>query len=257
MNTYTPDQLFAILGWLGVSLCCGLPLLLFAAILFFTARKRGQTGSAVKAVRTTTVVALHPGAKLARLHGRIASPPSAIDGPADAALVYLRLKVEIYDSDSDDSGWKGLTDKARGVPFQLDDGSGAVWVNPDGLDKQLLGNGIVPNDDQIQAACLLLGISPDMLRGQLRFWLWELRAGQAITVVGAPVQGPNGLTLVKASGQPFIVSPMDGAMIENAISTQTKTATVWTFVLGIPGLLALCCGLTGVVVMLVKMLTAK
>ncbi len=257
MNTFSPDQLFAILGWLGVSLCCGLPLLAFAAILFFTARKRGQTGSAVKAVRTTTVAALQPGAKLARLQGRIVPPASALDGPAETPLVYLRLKVEVYDSDSDDSGWKGLTDKARGVPFPLDDGSGAVWVNPDGLDKQLLGNGIVPNDDQIQAACLLLGISPDMGRVQLRFWLWEFRAGQTITVVGTPVQGPNGLTLVKVSGQPFIVSPMAGATIENAISTQTKTATVWTFVLGIPGLLALCCGLTGAVVMLVKMLTAK
>lgn len=132
-----------------------------------------------------------------------------------------------------------------------------MWVNPDGLDKQLLGNGIVPNDDQIQAACLLLGISPGILRGQLRFWLWELRAGQTITVVGAPVQGPNGLTLVKTSGQPFIVSPMAGAAVENAISIQTKTATVWTLVLGIPGLLALCCGLGGAAVALVKMLTAR
>ena len=238
-------------------MCCGLPLLLFAAILFFTARNRGQTGSAVKAVKTTTAAALQPGVKLARLHGRIVPPPSAIDGPAETPLVYLRLKVEIYDSDSDSSGWKGLTDKARGVPFQLDNSSGIVWVNPDGLDKQLLGNGIVPNDDQIQAACTVLGISPDMLRGQLRFWLWELRAGQTITVVGAPVQRPNGLTLVKASGQPFIVSPMVGEAIENAISTQTKTATVWTFILGIPGLLVLCCGLTGAVIMLVKVLSAK
>ncbi|MCJ7585342.1 MAG: E3 ubiquitin ligase family protein [Anaerolineales bacterium] len=255
MNIYSPDQLFAILWWLGVSVCCGLPLLLFAAILFFTARKRGQTGSAVKSLRTTTVAALHPGAKLARLHGRIASPPSAIDGPADAALVYLRLTVEFYDPD--DSEWKGWTDKARGVPFQLEDGSGAVWVNPDGLDKHLLGKGIAPNDDQIQAACLLLGISPNMPRGELSFRLWEFRAGQTITVVGAPLQGPNGLTLVKASGQPFIVSPLAGTAVESAISTQTKTASVWTFVLGIPGLLALCCGLGGAAFALIKMLSAR
>jgi hypothetical protein len=255
MNTFTPDQIFAILGWLGVSLCCGLPLLAFAAILFFSARKRGQTGSAVKAVRTTTIAVLQPGAKLARLQGRIVPPASALDGPAGTELVYLRLTVEFYDPD--DSEWKGWTDKARGVPFQLEDGSGAVWLNPDGLDKHLLGKGIVPNDDQIQAACLLLGISPNMPRGELSFRLWEFRAGQTITVVGAPVQGPNGLTIVKASGQPFIVSPMAGEAIENVISTQTKTATVWTFVLGIPGLLALCCGLTGALVMLVKMLTAR
>jgi len=257
MSAFSPDQLFSILGWLGVSLCCGLPLLIFAAILFFSARKRGQTGLAVKAAKPISIATLQPGAKLARLQGRIVAPTGALDGPAEAALVYLRLKVEIYDSDSEDSGWKGLTDKSRGVPFQLDDGSGAAWVNPDGLDKQLLGTGILPDDDQIQTACTLLGISTDVLRGQLRFWLWEFRAGQTVTVVGAPVQGPNGLTLVKASGQPFIVSPLVGAAIENAISTQTKTASVWTFVLGIPGLLALCCGLAGASVMLVKVLTSK
>jgi len=257
MNTFSPDQLFSILGWLGVSACCGLPLLAFAAILFFTARKRGQTGSAVKAAKPISIAALQPGAKLARLQGRIVAPTGALDGPAGNELVYLRLKVEIYDSDSDDSGWKGLTDKARGAPFQLNDGSGAAWVNPDGLDKQLLGSGVVPDDNQIQAACILLGISPDMLRGQLRFSLWEFRAGQNVTVVGAPLQGPNGLTLVKVSGQPFIVSPLAGAAVESAISTQTKTASVWTFVLGIPGLLALCCGLTGAAVMLVKALTSK
>lgn len=256
MNAYTPDQVFAILGWLGVSLCCGLPLLAFAAILFFSARKRGQTGSAVKAVKTTTAAALQPGVKLARLQGRIIPPASALDGPAGTELVYLRLTVEFYDPD--DSEWKGWTDKARGVPFQLEDGSGAVWVNPDGLDKHLLGKGIaLYDDDQIQAACLLLGISPNMPRGELSFRLWEFRAGQTITVVGAPLQGPNGLTLIKASGQPFIVSPMAGEAVENAISKQTKSVTVGTYVLGIPGLLALCCGLTGALVMLVKMLTAR
>jgi len=257
MSTFSPDQLFAILGWLGVSACCGLPLLAIAAILFFSARKRGQTGSAVKAAKPISIAALQPGVKLARLQGRIVPPASALDGPAGSELVYLRLKVELYDSDSDDSGWKGWTDKARGVPFQLEDGSGAAWVNPDGLDKQLLGSGVVPNEDQIQAACLLLGISPNMPRGELSFRLWELRAGQTITVVGAPLQGPNGLTLVKASGQPFIVSPLAAASVESAISTQTKTASVWTFVLGIPGLLAMCCGLGGAAFALIKILTAR
>jgi hypothetical protein len=191
------------------------------------------------------------------LQGRIAALANAIDGSAENALVYLRLKVEAYESDSDSSGWKGLTDKARGVPFQLDDGSGAVWVNPDGLDKQLLGDGITPNDDQIQAACILLGISPNMLRGRLRFWLWELRAGQTVTVVGTPVQGQGGLLVARAQGQPFVVSPLLGQAVEANISTQAKKAQTWTLVLGIPGALFLLCGLGGALISLIRVLMSQ
>ena len=194
------ENIIAIFAWLGGACFCGILPLGFAAILYFTARKRGQVGSAVGAAKKTTVAALQPGSALVRLQGRIAPSENALDGSADNALVYLRLKVEEYESDSDSSGWKGLTDKARSVPFQLDDGSGAVWVNPDGLDKQLLGVGITPNDDQIQAACILLGISPKLLRGQLRFWLWELRAGQTVSVVGGVVQGQNGLEIARVQG---------------------------------------------------------
>ena len=85
-----------------------------------------------------------------------------------------------------------MADSARGIPFQLEDGSGAVWFNPDGLDKQLLGDGTVPDENQVQAACILLGIPTNKLRGQVRFLLWELRAGQTISVVGTHVQGQGG-----------------------------------------------------------------
>jgi hypothetical protein len=243
-----------IFGLLGVACFCGILPLGFAAILFFTSRKRGQVGSAVGAAKKTTVATLQPGPGLARLQGRIVPPPSAIDGSAENALVYLRLKVEVYESDSDSSGWKGLTDKARGIPFQLDDGSGTVWVNPEGLDKQLLGDGITPNDDQIQAACILLGISPSILRGQLRFWLWELRAGQTVSVIGGIAQGQNGLEIARVQGQPFVVSPLLGQAVDAKISTQSKAAQTWTLVLGIPGALFLLCGLGGALISLISVL---
>jgi hypothetical protein len=246
-----------ILAFLGISFFCGILPLGFAAILFFTARKRGQIGSAVGAAKKTTAASLQPGPGLVRLQGKIAPAENAIDGSAENALVYVRLKVEKYESDSDDSGWAGLTDKARGIPFQLDDGSGAVWVNPEGLDKQLLGEGIVPNDDQIQAACILLGISPNILRGQLRFRLWEYRAGQTVSVVGCVAPGQSGFAIARVQGQPFVVSPLLGQVVDTKIATQSKLARTWMLVLGIPGVLFLMCGLVGALYSLISMLMKK
>jgi hypothetical protein len=211
----------------------------------------------VGAAKKTTVATLHSGPSLVRLQGRITSAEVAIDGSAENALVYLRLKVEVYVRDSDSSGWKGLTDKTRGIPFQLNDGSGQVWVNPEGLDKQLLGDGTTPNDDQIQAACILLGISPKMLRGQLRFWLWELRAGQVVSVVGGVAQGLNGLEITRVQGQPFVVSPLLGQAVDAKISTQSKAARTWTLVLGIPGAFFLLCGLGGALISLISVLMKR
>lgn len=251
------QNVVSIIAWLAGACFCGILPLGFAAILFFTSRKRGQFGNAVSSAKKTTVATLSPGSSLVRLQGRIAPAENAIDGAAVSALVYLRLKVEIYVRDSDSSGWRGLTDKVRSVPFQLDDGSGKVWVDPAGLDKQLLGTGIVPSDEQIQTACILLEISPKILRGQIRFWLWELRAGQVVSVVGCLAQGQSGSGIARVQGQPFIVSPLLEQALDSKISTQSKTAQTWMFVLGIPGLLFLLCGLGGALVSIIRVLTNK
>jgi hypothetical protein len=251
------NNIISIVAWLGGACFCGLLPLGIAAILFFTARKRSQVGNAVGSAKMTTVAVLSPGSGLVRLQGRITPSENAIDGSAENALVYVRLKVEIYEEDSDSPSWEGFTDKTRSIPFQLNDGSGAVWVNPEGLDKQLLGDGNIPNEDQIQAACILLGISPNMLRGQLRFRLWELRAGQTVSVVGVVAQSQSGLGIVRVQGQPFVVSPLLGEAVGSAVSFQTKKAQVWTLVLGIPGLLFLLCGLGGALVSLIRVLTNR
>jgi hypothetical protein len=251
------ESVIAIFAWLGGACFCGLLPLGFAAILFFTARKRGQVGSAVGAAKKTTIASLHPGSGLVRLQGRIAPLENAIDGSAENALVYLRLKVEVYESDSDSSGWKGLTDKARGIPFQIDDGSGSTWVVPDGLDKQLLGDGSVPDDDLIQAACILLGIDPRILRGQLRFCLWELRSGQTISVIGVATQRQGGVVIARVQDKPFAVSLLLGQAIDAKITTQSKLARTWMLILGIPGALFLLCGLGGALIALIRVLMSQ
>lgn len=249
-----PENVIGIIACLGGACLCGLVPIGIAAILFFTSRKRGKVGSAVATAKRTSIAALQAGPGLVRLEGKIAQVPQAFDGPAEAALAYLRLKVEVYESDEDGSGWRGLTDKFRSVPFQLGDGSGAVWVNPEGLDKQLLGEGFVPNNDQIQAACILLGISPKILRGQLRFRMWELRSGQDVAVVGSVAQGPNGLEIVRTQGQPFVVSTLLGAQVDSTIAGQAKKAKTWMLILGIPGLVFLLCGLGSALVLLIQLL---
>ncbi|HEX7433046.1 MAG TPA: GIDE domain-containing protein [Anaerolineaceae bacterium] len=248
------NNIIAIFAWLGGACFCGLAPLGFAAVLFYSARKRGQVSSSVGTAKKTTVAALRQGQGQVRLQGRIAPSVNALDGSAENALVYLRLKVEVYYSDSDDSGWRGLTVKDRGIPFRLDDGSGVVWVNPDGLDKYLLGEGITPNDDQIQAARILLDISPKILRGQLRFSLWEFRAGQTVSVVGGVAQGQNGLEIARVQSWPFVVSPLLGQALNAKISTQTKLSQTWMLILGIPGAFFLLCGLGGALVSLIRVL---
>jgi hypothetical protein len=251
------ENVVAIFGWLAGAFFCGLVPLIFAAVLYFSARKRSQVGSAVGSAKKVTIGALLPGPSLVRVQGKIAPLENALDGSSENALVYLRMKVEVYESDSESSGWKGLTDKSRGIPFKLEDGSGAVWVNPEGLDKQLLGTGVLPNDDQIQAACILLGISPKMLRGQLRFWMWEFRAGQMVSVIGGVAQAQNGLQIFRFQNQPFIISPLLGQDVNIKISTQTKLSKTWMLVLGIPGVLFLLCGLGGAIIALIRVLTTK
>jgi hypothetical protein len=248
------EGVIAILAWLGVACLCGLVPLGFAAILFFTARKRGQVGSAVRAAKRVAVENLQQGSGLVRLQGKISASQNPLDGSSENALVYLRIKVEVYESDSDSSGWRGLTDKTRCIPFQLDDNAATVWINPDGLDKQLLGDGVTPNDEQIQTACILLGISSNLLRGELRFTLWEFRAGQYLCVIGGVTRGQNGLVIAKVQGQPFIVSPLLGQAIDTKISKQSKLSRTWMLVLGIPGTIFIICGLGGALVTLIQVL---
>jgi hypothetical protein len=260
--TTNPESLFAIIPWLGGACFCGFLPLCFAAILFFTSRKRGQVGSAVSTAPKTTIAALGTGSGLVRMQGKIAPLANGIDGAPENALVYLRLKIEIYEvvsssPSSNSSGWKDLKIKVHSVPFQLDDGSGVVWVNPEGLDNQLIGNGITPTDEQVGTACTLLGMSRDMLHGHLRFTLWELRAGQTVTVVGSPSEGQNGLEIAKTQGQTFIVSPLLGQAVDASISSQTKKSQVWTLLLSIPGALFLLCGLGGALYSLVTALMGK
>jgi hypothetical protein len=251
------ESYIAVIAWLAGSCFCGLIPLGIAAILFFTARKRSQVGTAVSRANKLPIGSLQPRQDLIRLQGRIDPAGCGFDGPPETAVVFLRLKVERYQSDQDSSGWRGLTDKVRSVPFRLDDGSASVWINPEGLDKQLLGEPSIPTDEQVQADCILLGISPNMLRGRLRFSMWEQRGGQSITVIGVPTVGLNGLEIKKVPEKPFVVSPLLGEAVEGSLVFQKNKARTWMLVLGIPGAVFLLCGFVGAIVSLVRIISSS
>jgi hypothetical protein len=239
--TPTGDEVFAILGTLGIALCCGLPLLIFAAITFFAARKHTQNAAQINSAAPSRISNLKPGGQLVRLEGMIKDVPDKIDGPAESPLALLRLRVEMLNTD--EGGWKGAGDKLRAVPFQLEDETGSLWVDPQGLDKLSLGEGADPQSHEIaEAAAILAGLNPVILRGQTRSKLWELRGSQRVTVIGTVTQRDGILTIGKVGKAPLIVSSLFGGSVQVQTRQQIKTAWILTAVLGIPGLLALCCG---------------
>ncbi len=253
--TPTGDDVFAILGSLGIALCCGLPLLIFAGITLFAARKHTQNASLINSAAPSKISTLKPGSQLVRLEGIIKEVPDKIDGPAEAPLALVRLRVEVYERDSDGSGWRAAGDKLRATHFLLEDETGSIWVEPQGLDKLSLGEGIVPATREIaEAAAILSGVNPVVLNAESRARLWELRGGQRVTVIGTVTQRDGTLVLGKAKKDPLIVTSLLGSNIQVQTQQQIKTAWVMTAVLGIPGLIGVCCGLGFMAVNLIGML---
>ena len=60
--------------------------------------------------------------------------------------------------------------------------------------------------------------------------------------------------LSKVKGKPFVVSPFLGDRVGGAVVSQTRKATTWMYILGIPGVLFLLCGMGGAVISLVRLL---
>ena len=125
-------------------------------------------------------------------------------------------------------------DRIQTRPFLLDDGTGTVWVDPTGLDRLLLGEGIVPEPEEQAAVLQAVGLPPS-LSGLVQ--VWALSTGQEVTVVGT-VQKRDGQTVIaKSQGQPLIISPGD---ISDLLAQTGKQSAVAWFMLGALALIILC-----------------
>jgi len=251
MQNEIMNSLPRLLGLLGLTLFCGILPLVFAAIAFFSAKKRGALGNSIKKASQVPIASLKASSALACISGQI----KRLAPSASHAL--LRLKVEIWDTGGEDErpSWKGFTEKMITSPFLLEDSSGQVWVNPQHIDKNLLGDGAQPSQDQLTDAIEILGIDPAMFQhGQFRYMLWELTPGQTVTVLGVPQQQEDALWFSRVKDQPMIVSSLSYPQITAEVSQQSSKASVLTLVLGIPGILFLFTGCVLLATTLLKLL---
>jgi len=216
--------------------------LIFAAVTFFAGRKHSRNETLINSAAPSPISALKPGSQLVRLEGIIKDVPNKIDGPAESPLALIRLKVEEFDSD--EGGWKGAGDKIQAVPFRLEDETGSIWVDPQGLDKHSLGEGHQLGDQAAaEAAAILAGLNPVVLRGQTRSTLWELRGGQRVTIIGTVMNRDGSLVIARDKKQPLIITSMLGNSVQVQLHEQVKRAWIMTGILGMLGLVGICCGL--------------
>ena len=235
------EDTFSIIGSIAISLCCGLPLLIFAAVTFFAGRKHTQNEALVNSATSSHILTLKPGNHLVRLEGVIQEVPNKIDGSDESALAFIRLKIEQYDTD--DGEWKGAGDKMRSVPFRLEDETGGIWVDPQGLDKLSLGEGRHLGPSEAESAAILVGLNPAVLQGNTRCTLWELRRGQRVTVVGTVLQRDGTLVVAREKKRSLIVTSLLGNAVQVQLKQMAKRAWIMTAILGGLGLIGFCCGL--------------
>jgi len=158
------------------------------------------TGQEITAV--LNIADLKPGLGLVELKGTITQVPRPLDKNVDNPLALLRLVIE---ENEPQVGWKVVLDRVLTTEFSLEDGTGAVWVAPDQLDLNLLGEGSFASIKQAEEALKILGLQASSAWGRgLRYRIWELRRGQSLIALGNIQQQFN---LIGSSRQPIALSP--------------------------------------------------
>ena len=225
-----------IIGSMFPQLLCACGSLFFAvvAVVFLvlltrSSRLRQQLRATLANLPLQSIAALQPGQGLVRLKGVISQVPEPVPPLPDTAV--LRVAMTRTKTEGDD---RQQMDRIQTRPFLLDDGSGTVWVDPEGLDRSLLGEGVIPEGVDRTAALQAVGLPPT-LSGSVQVWV--LRAGQEVTVVGTVQQKGDQMMIAKARGKPLVVFPGDLPDVLAHIGRQTTTA--W-LPIGILSLIILC-----------------
>ncbi len=144
---------------------------------------------------------LQPGRGLVELKGIITQVPRPLDKNVDNPLAVLRLVIE---ESEPQAGWRQVLDRVLATEFSLEDGTGVVWVAPDQLDLNLLGEGSFASIKQAEEALKILGLQASSAWGRgLRYRIWELRKGQPLIALGSVQQH---FKLVGSSQHPVALS---------------------------------------------------
>ncbi len=202
----------------------------FAVLLLRSARQRQQLQTTLASIPLQSVADLQPGQGLVRLRGVIAQVPEPVPPLLDIAVV--RVALETGRPGRED---RQQMDRVQARPFLLDDGTGTVWVDPTGLDRFLLGEGITLEDAERAAALQAVGLPSTLRAGPVQAWV--LRTGQEVTVVGTVQQKGDQTVIAKAKGQPLVVAP--GDIPDVAVQTGRQSTGAWVGA-GVLGLIILC-----------------
>jgi hypothetical protein len=161
----------------GLICLIGIIILGLGLYMSTTSPSTGQTITAL-----LNIADLAPGLGLVELKGTITQVPRPLDKNVDTPLAVLRLMIE---ENEPQVGWKVVLDRVLATEFALEDGTGAVWVTPDQLDLNLLGEGSFASIKQAEEALKILGLQASSAWGRgLRYRIWELRRGQSLIALG-------------------------------------------------------------------------
>jgi hypothetical protein len=172
------------------------------------------TGQDITAV--LNIADLRPELGLVELKGTITQVPRPLDKNVDTPLAVLRLVIE---ENEPQVGWKVVLDRVLATEFSLEDGTGTVWVTPDQLDLNLLGEGSFASIKQAEEALKILGLQASSAWGRgLRYRIWELRKGQSLIALGNVQQQ---FKLVGSSRHPVALSPSTESVQASASEAST------------------------------------
>ena len=230
------DLLHKVFGWPGVAVLCGVLPLVCAGLLIKTAMKNRQI-QWVTRTPLVTVSTLQPSLRPVRFKGRIAGITQPLPERDTTGYAVLGIRVEALD---EENGWETRIFRLQTTPFWLDDGTGLIVVDPAHLDREFLGEGIVPSQEQVEETVHIMGCSLSHVQEpDLRFRLWELQKDQLVTIVGAVFERDGQKYIAKAEGHPFVITTMDEDSLGVQSSRQIKFALFWAAILGVPGLFVL------------------
>jgi hypothetical protein len=221
---------------------CGFAPLLFAVITFFSARKRSSLRDTLLNVPLIKIDQIQPGKEWTKVYGRIIrlTANGDDDNPPSFALIRLRAEKWQHGDDEERAGWRPYLDQLKTTPFLLADEIGQVWVHLQNVDKNLLGSGRQPDQAQLTDAIEQLKIDPSLFQhGQYRYFLWTLAIDDYVTVIGSPQMHQDAIWIMKAKGQPMVVTSLPPEQVLGEVTSQSSKARLFTLLLGIPGALVL------------------
>ncbi len=224
------------------SALCGVAPLLFAVITFISARKRGSLRDTLQNIPLVKLTQIQPGKEWVKVYVRINRMADSSDGSDAPPYALLRLRIEKWQRGDagERAGWRPFLDQIKTTPFLLSDETGQMWVHPKNIDKNLLGSGRQPDQGQLTNAIEQLNIDPTLFQhGQFRYFLWTLAIEDPVTVMGSTQVQQDATWIMKAKGQPMVLTSLPPEQIQGEVASQSSKARLFTLLLVIPGGLTL------------------